>query len=151
MSEIKKFKTNVFTYKLVREKSRLPKVSVTSSRVVYEFVRPVFEDCMETNERMVMIVLNQANNVMGYKIISEGGMTGTLVDVRLCLRYTLQSGGVAAIFVHNHPSGALKPSQSDKTITKKLKESFALMDLQVLDHLIITEDSYLSFADEGIL
>ena len=78
-------------------------------------------------------------------------MTGTLVDVRLVLKKALETGAVSIILAHNHPSGTLKPSQADKDITSKLKAAAAALDIKVLDHLIITEKSYFSFADEGML
>ena len=78
-------------------------------------------------------------------------MTGTLVDVRLVLKLALERGAVSLILAHNHPSGGLRPSQADKDITTKLKVAAASLDIKVLDHLIITENSYFSFADEGLL
>ena len=83
--------------------------------------------------------------------LSKGGRTGTLVDVRLVLKKALETGAVALIVAHNHPSGTLKPSQADKNITEKLQQAAKSLDIKVLDHLIITEKAYFSFADEGLL
>ena len=83
--------------------------------------------------------------------LSKGGITGTLVDVRLALKNALEVGATSIILVHNHPSGALSPSKADKLITSKLKIAGESLDIKVLDHLIITEKTYFSFADEGVL
>ena len=83
--------------------------------------------------------------------LSKGGITGTIVDVRLTLKMALQLGAVGMILAHNHPSGTLKPSQADKQLTKKFKLAGESLDIKVLDHLIITEKAYFSFADEQLL
>ena len=83
--------------------------------------------------------------------LSKGGMTGTLVDTRLVMKQALDVGATAIILAHNHPSGTLKASNADLAITKKLKEAGELLDIKILDHLIITQEAYFSFADEGIL
>jgi DNA repair protein RadC len=83
--------------------------------------------------------------------LSKGGITGTLVDVRLVMRQAIELGSVGLILAHNHPSGTLKPSNADKQITQKLKLAAEALDLKVLDHLIITQTAYFSFADEQIL
>ena len=83
--------------------------------------------------------------------LSKGGITGTLVDVRLVLKTALQIGAIGLILTHNHPSGTLVPSQADKNITQKLKIASESIDIKVLDHLIITEKAYFSFADENLL
>ncbi|MGK0250792.1 MAG: DNA repair protein RadC, partial [Gammaproteobacteria bacterium] len=81
----------------------------------------------------------------------KGGITGTLVDPRLVLKVALALGAVALILAHNHPSGTLKPSTSDKQLTAKLKKAAESLDIRVLDHVIVTEKAYFSFADEGLL
>jgi len=83
--------------------------------------------------------------------LSKGGITGTLVDIRLLLKMALSLGAVALILAHNHPSGMLKPSISDKALTTKISKSAGSLDIRVLDHLIVTEKTYFSFADEGLL
>jgi DNA repair protein RadC len=95
--------------------------------------------------------LNNSNKVIQKNQLSKGGITGTLVDVRLALKTALEVGAVALILVHNHPSGTLKPSEADKKLTQKLKNAAQSLDIKVLDHLIITESSYFSFADESLL
>jgi DNA repair protein RadC len=80
-----------------------------------------------------------------------GGMTGTVIDVRLVLKSALEKYATSLIFAHNHPSGNLEPSDADKRITRQLKEAAAIMEIPVIDHLIVTQSSYFSFADEGLL
>jgi DNA repair protein RadC len=103
------------------------------------------------HEEFWIIYLNNSNKVIQKNQLSKGGITGTLVDVRLVLKNALEVGATGLILVHNHPSGTLKPSDADKQITKKLKTASESLDIKVLDHLIITESTYFSFADEAIL
>jgi DNA repair protein RadC len=103
------------------------------------------------HEEFWIIYLNNSNKIIQKHQLSKGGITGTLVDVRLVLRNALEVGATSLILCHNHPSGTLKPSQADKQITLKLKNAAQSLDIRVLDHLIITEKAYFSFADESIL
>ena len=103
------------------------------------------------HEEFWIIYLNNSNNVIQKNQLSKGGITGTLVDVRLVLKNALEVGATGLILAHNHPSGTLKPSEADKQITKKLKIASESLDIKVLDHLIITENAYFSFADEALL
>jgi DNA repair protein RadC len=103
------------------------------------------------HEEFWIIYLNNSNKVLSKSQLSKGGITGTLVDVRLVFKAALEMGAVSIILSHNHPSGALQPSEADKQITKKLKLAGESLDIRILDHLIITENHYYSFADEGIL
>ena len=95
--------------------------------------------------------LNNSNKILEKQQLSKGGITGTLVDVRLVLKTALELNAVGIILAHNHPSGTLKPSQSDIQLTQKLKGAAASLDLKVLDHIIVTEKAYFSFADDGLL
>jgi len=95
--------------------------------------------------------MNNSNKVIQKNQLSKGGITGTLVDVRLALKTAIEVGAVGLILAHNHPSGTLKPSQADKQITQKLKIAGESLDIKVLDHLIITEKAYFSFADENLI
>jgi DNA repair protein RadC len=98
-----------------------------------------------------VIFLNRANRVVHFEIISQGGITATIVDPRIVISKALDHQAVGLILCHNHPSGNLKPSMADKTLTRKLRQAASLFDIQVLDHLIITKNGYTSFADEGLL
>lgn len=124
-------------------------IKITSSKSVFELLHSRMGDL--EHEEFWIVYLNNANKVLHTAQLSKGGITGTLVDVRLVMRQALELGAVALILAHNHPSGTLKPSSADKQITQKLKLAAEALDLKVLDHLIITQKEYFSFADEGIL
>lgn len=104
-----------------------------------------------SHEEFWVLYLNRANHVIEEKHISSGGISGTVADPRIILRYGLELKASGLILCHNHPSGNLKASEADLRLTRKIKEGALLMDMQVLDHLIVVSDAYLSFADEGIL
>ena len=122
---------------------------ITGSNAVFRLLQPILGEL--PHEEFWILYLNNSNKVLHKHQLSKGGMTGTLVDVRLVLKLALERGAVSLILAHNHPSGGLRPSQADKDITTKLKIAAASLDIKVLDHLIITENSYFSFADEGLL
>ncbi|NRD24768.1 DNA repair protein RadC [Winogradskyella litoriviva] len=122
---------------------------IASSRSVFEVMQPIIGDL--PHEEFWILYLNNSNKVIKKNQLSKGGITGTLVDVRLVLKNALEVGAIALILCHNHPSGTLKPSQADKDITQKLKYAAQSLDISVLDHLIVTEKAYFSFADENIL
>ena len=126
----------------------LERKKITSSRSVFELMQPVIGEL--PHEEFWIIYLNNSNKVIQKQQLSKGGITGTLVDVRLVLKTALEVGAVGLILAHNHPSGTLKPSVSDKQLTQKLKQAALSLDIKVLDHLIITENAYLSFADENL-
>ncbi|NRD21017.1 DNA repair protein RadC [Winogradskyella eckloniae] len=122
---------------------------ITSSRSVFNVMQPIIGEL--PHEEFWILYLNNSNKVIKKNQLSKGGITGTLVDVRLVLKNALEVGAVALILAHNHPSGTLIPSKADKDITNKLKLAAQSLDISVLDHLIITENAYYSFADESIL
>ena len=106
---------------------------------------------LNIKEEAVVLFLNRSNRVLGGYKVSSGGITGTIVDVRLILSIALKCLASGIIIAHNHPSGELIPSRTDKELTQKLKEAAKLMDISLLDHLIITCEAYYSFADEGVI
>ena len=110
-------------------------------------------DSIEHIEEFKLMLLTRSNKVLGIASISKGGINGTVTDVRIILQYAIKANASGIIICHNHPSGNLQPSESDQAITRKIKDSGLLMDVQLLDHLIITveEDSYYSFADNGLV
>lgn len=127
-------------------------VKIIDSKTSHDVFRKVFDaDTLEYNESVIALFLNRANNTIGWFKVSQGGIAGTVIDVRMILAVALKCGASSIIIAHNHPSGNLKPSQNDIAITKKLKESASLMDIILFDHLILTDESYYSFTDEGIL
>lgn len=132
-----------------RAEDALEKKKITSSQSVFELMQPVIGDL--DHEEFWIIYLNNSNKVLQKNQLSKGGITGTLVDVRLVLKSALEVGATGLILAHNHPSGTLKPSEADKHITLKLKKAAESLDIKVLDHLIITEKAYFSFADKSLL
>ena len=132
-----------------RVEEALQQDKIDSSQSVFELMQPIIGEL--SHEEFWIIYLNNSNKVIQNNQLSKGGITGTLVDVRLALKTAIEVGAVGIILAHNHPSGTLKPSEADKQITKKLKIAGESLDIKVLDHLIITEKAYFSFADEGML
>ena len=132
-----------------RSEEALEKRKINSSLSVFELMQPIIGELQ--HEEFWIIYLNNSNKVILKNQLSKGGITGTLVDVRLVLKNALQVAATGLILVHNHPSGTLKPSDADKQITSKLKHAAQSLDIKVLDHLIVTEKNYFSFADEGLL
>jgi len=122
---------------------------ISSSKTVFDFFQPIIGEL--PHEEFWILYLNNSNKIIKSERLSKGGITGTLVDVRLVYKEALQTGATAIILAHNHPSGTLKPSQPDIQLTKKLKAAGENLDIKVLDHLIITEKAYFSFADENLL
>ena len=139
------------TYILKKADSSLQKVVMTNSDDVVKFARQFYFDDIEIFESFFIILLNRVNNTIGYVKISQGGTAGIVVDLKLIAFYAIETLSSSVILVHNHPSGNIKPSDADKTITKKIKGGLSLFDINVLDHVILSKESYFSFADEGIL
>ncbi len=121
---------------------------ITSSKAVFEIMQPIIGEL--PHEEFWVLYLNNSNKVIYKSQLSKGGITGTVVDVRLIFKTALEQNAVSLILTHNHPSGKLQASDADKDITKKLKIAGEQLDIKVLDHIIITELGYLSFQDEGI-
>jgi DNA repair protein RadC len=111
------------------------------------------QNTIEHKETFKMLLLNRANKVLGITTISEGGLSGTVMDVRMIFQYAIKGNASGIILAHNHPSGNVNPSESDQKITNKIKEAGNLLDIQLLDHIILTSEReiYRSFADEGHL
>ena len=132
-----------------KEQERPQRARITCSRDAYEEIKPHLLD--KPHEEFWILLLNRANEVVRPVQISSGGVSGTVADPKLIFKHALEQLASALILVHNHPSGSLTPSQADKELTKKLKDAGRLLDIPVLDHLIFTDRTYLSFADEGLL
>ena len=127
----------------------LEKPRITSSKDVFNLMQPVIGDL--EHEEFWVLFLNNSNKVLAKSQISKGGLTATIVDVRLLFKRALELASVGIIVCHNHPSGKLQPSTADKQLTQKIKEAGCTLDIKLLDHLIITEKVYFSFADDGVL
>lgn len=132
-----------------KESESKNKTKITSSQMVYEHMRSYLLDLQ--HEEFYVILLNRANEIMYSKQISIGGMSGTVADGKVIFKSALEFGAHAIILVHNHPSGQLKPSDADRTLTKKMVEFGKYIDLPVLDHIIFTDNGYFSFADNGMI
>jgi len=122
---------------------------VIQSRDVAEYLRAQFK--FKKHEIFAVLYLNRANKIKHSEIVSEGGITGTVADPRIILKKALENDAVSIILCHNHPSGSLKPSRADEELTKKINEAASYFDIKVLDHIIVSEEGFFSFADEGLL
>jgi len=122
---------------------------ITSSKAVFNIMQPIIGELL--HEEFWVLFLNNSNKVIHKAQLSKGGITGTIVDTRIIFKTALEYNAISLILTHNHPSGKLLASESDKDITRKLQLAGKQMDIMILDHVIITESSYYSFADEGIL
>ena len=124
---------------------------VRSSREAADVLRANWSDDMELQESFNLLLLNRANRVIGLYTVSKGGLTGTVVDAKLVYAAAVKALACSIILAHNHPSGNLRPSQADIDLTHKLTEAGKVLDIAVIDHIILGQDSYYSFADEGRL
>lgn len=127
----------------------LEKKTVTSSADIAAFLQSKIKD--NRHEVFAVLFLNRANKINHFEIISEGGITGTVADPRIILKKALEEDAVNIVLAHNHPSGSLKPSRADEELTRKIKEAAKYFDISVIDHIIISDLGYYSFADEGLL
>lgn len=127
----------------------LQKPVVTNSSAVARYLQSLLKDYDQ--EVFLVLYLNRANKINHSEIISKGGMTGTVADPRIILRKALEEDAVSIILCHNHPSGSLKPSKADETLTHKIREAARYFDIAVTDHIIVSNEGYFSFADEGLL
>ena len=127
----------------------MEKPKITSSVAVFNLLQPIIGDL--EHEEFWVLFLNNSNKVVAKNQISKGGLTATVVDVRLLFKRALELAAVAIIVCHNHPSGKLQPSDADQQLTQKINEAGTTLDIKLLDHLIITKKAYFSFADENLL
>ena len=129
--------------------SALDKKAVNSSKDLADFLHSKVND--NRREVFAILCLNRANKINHFEIISEGGITGTVADPRVILKKALEEDAVSIVLCHNHPSGSLKPSRADEILTNKIKEAASYFDIKVIDHIIVSDQGYYSFADEGLL
>lgn len=125
------------------------KPKVTSSREAFEFIHSFISDI--THEEFWVLFLNRSNRIIDKYKLSQGGISGTVIDVRLVLKKAIELLASSLILCHNHPSGNLQPSDNDKKITDKIKNASLQMDIKLLDHLIVFDNTYFSFSDEGLM
>lgn len=129
--------------------SSLTKTIISGSNDVAIYLQAILKDYR--HEVFAVLFLNRANKINHFEIVSEGGITGTVADPRVILKKALEQDAVSLILCHNHPSGSLKPSKADEVMTDKIKEAAGYLDIRVLDHIIVSDDGFYSFADEGLL
>ncbi len=127
----------------------LNKAIIKSSADIAHYLQTRLKDYR--HEVFAVLFLNQANKINHFEIVSEGGITGTVADPKVILRKALEHDATSIILCHNHPSGSLKPSRADAALTEKIRGAAALLDISVSDHLIVSENGYYSFADEGLI
>ena len=125
------------------------KVAVKSSETVYKLFHPLMGDL--EHEEFWLLMLNRANRILGRFKVSQGGLSGTVIDTRIILKKALDNLASSIIVCHNHPSGNKQPSDADVKITEKLKKAAEMLEIKLLDHVIIADKSYFSFADEGLI
>ncbi len=127
----------------------MEKPVVKDSKEIANYLQAILRD--HHHEVFGVVFLNRANKINHIEIMSQGGITGTVADPRIILKKALEENAVSIILCHNHPSGNLRPSRADEELTLKIKEAAKFFDIRVLDHIIVSEDGYYSFADEGLL
>lgn len=132
-------------------KTKLTELPIVSSASdAYRIVAPLYGDTMEVAERFSILLMNRANRVLGIYIHSQGGITSTVVDKRLIMSAVLSAGATGIILVHNHPSGNLVPSEQDKELTATIRQCCTLFDVQMVDHIIISNETFYSFIENEI-
>lgn len=144
-------KKKAVEYSITAKKQDFEIVKIKFSIDSYEFARKFYHDDILIYESSFIMLLNSTNNVMGYAKISQGGVCSTQVDIRLVAKYAIDCLAAGVIFVHNHPSGTLKPSREDEMLTQRMKDGLSLLNVKLLDSLIISDSGYLSMNDEGLL
>ena len=149
---MKKTLLNVSEIKVAYSTTDTPKVKIKSGEDAYDVLLASWDlDTIELQEEFKILLLNRANEVLGIYPLSKGGITGTVVDQRLIFAVALKCNATGIIMCHNHPSGKLLPSEADITLTKSIGKCADLLEINLLDHLIITKNGYYSFSNEGKL
>jgi DNA repair protein RadC len=150
--KMKKTMNEVAEIKVSYSTANTPKVKITSGDVAFELLLSLWDlETIELQEEFKVLLLNRANEVLGIYPLSRGGISGTVVDQRLIFAVALKCNATGIIICHNHPSGKLLPSEADITLTKSIGKCADLLDINLLDHLIITKNGFYSFSNEGKL
>lgn len=146
-------KNNIVSEVELTYKNNVPynqRQKISNSQGAYEILTNLFpENTMDYRETFIVLYLNRANQVLGYSVISQGGTSSTTVDIKMVIQTALLANASCIMLAHNHPSGNVQPSSDDNKITKRIIEAARLFDITVLDHIIITNESYYSFTDNG--
>lgn len=147
----KKKDTNLSLFQLRKLQTEFPTETIASSRISADLIRKFYSDDIGIFESFFILLLNRANVTTGYAKISQGGVAGTVVDIRIICKYAVEALASGVIIAHNHPSGLLKPSPPDLELTTRVKKALDIFQINLLDHIILSETGYYSFADEGML
>ena len=147
----KTYKSTISEYSLKYTKTDIQKTKITTSESASNVIRKFYFDDINIYESFFILLLNRANNTTGFVKISQGGTAGTVVDIKIIAKYAVDSLSPNVIICHNHPSGNKQPSDADLNITRKIKDALLLLDIKLIDHIIITENDFYSFADNGNL
>ena len=146
-------KNNIVSEVELTYKNNVPynqRQKISNSQGAYEILTNLFpENTMDYRETFIVLYLNRANQVLGYSVISQGGTSNTTVDIKMVIQTALLANASCIMLAHNHPSGNVQPSSDDNKITRRIIEAARLFDITVLDHIIITNESYYSFTDNG--
>lgn len=148
---MKTYKKQMSRFRIIADKSDFKATKISSSEDAYNVIKQFYADDIEVYESFFLLLLNRPINTIGFVKISQGGTVGTVVDPKLIAKYAIDGLASSVILAHNHPSGNTNPSEADREATKKIKEGLSLFDIAVLDHIILTSESYFSFGDEGII
>jgi DNA repair protein RadC len=151
-TEIHSIPKEVAEIKVSYSTTSTPKIKITTVNKAFEVLLSLWDlDTIELQEEFKILLLNRANEVLGIYPLSKGGITGTVVDSRLIFAVALKCNATGILLCHNHPSGNLKPSDNDITLTKSIKKCADFLDITLIDHLIITKNGFYSFSNEGKL
>jgi DNA repair protein RadC len=148
---MKYYKSKIPQFKIVKQKTDIPKIKINTSSDINQFCKDYLFEELGVLETFYIVCLNRAHNIIGFYYLSKGGVCSTVVDLKIIAKISIETLSSYIILVHNHPSGSLCPSNQDMKITTKVKDGLSIFDIKVLDHIILTEESYYSFADDGLI
>jgi len=146
---MKTYQTNIEQITLKKIKSDYKKVKISSSKDAADYIKQFYFDDLEIFESVFILLLNRSNNTIGYAKISQGGIAGSVVDVKIICKYAIETLCSGVILAHNHPRGNINPSTCDDSITERVKNALNIFEIKLLDHVILTSESYYSYADNG--
>lgn len=142
-------KNKINLYELKKSFANFERKSIKQSSDAAAYIRQFYFDDLEIFESSFILLLNRANITIGYVKLSQGGISGTIMDIKLICKYAVDALASSVIIAHNHPSGNLNPSNADIEITNKIKAALNIVDSQLIEHIILTAEGYYSFADNG--
>lgn len=149
MNKTTKNPKNIKMYELKKNRTTFPVQQVNTSKKIADYIRQFYSDDIGIYESFFLLTLDRALHTTGFVKISQGGIFGTVVDIRLICKYAIDSLCSSVVICHNHPSGNTTPSPNDNTQTKRVKDALKMFDINLIDHIILTENSHYSYADSG--